>query len=66
MQKYAPTEADSDEHVPTLSVEDIRAITSIRFTDRDMSEDAIPSEMIKVCINTLNSDFMTPEEQSLG
>ena len=66
MQKYAPTEADSEEHVPTLSVEDIRAIASIRFTDRDMSEDAIPSEMIKVCINTLNSDFMTPEEQSLG
>ena len=31
-----------------------------------MSEDAIPTEMIKVCINTLNSDFMTPEEQSLG
>ena len=66
MQKYAPTEADSEEHVPTLSVEDIRAIASIRFTDRDMSEDAIPSEMIKVCINTLNSDFMTPEEQALG
>ena len=66
MQKYAPTEADSEEHVLTLSVEDIRAIASIRFTDRDMSEDAIPSEMIKVCINTLNSDFMTPEEHSLG
>ena len=66
MHKYAPTEADSDEHVPTLSVEDIRAITSIRFTDRDKSEDAIPTEMIKVCINTLNSDFMTPEEQALG
>ena len=45
---------------------DIRAIASIRFTDMDMTEDAIPSEMIKVCINTLNSDHMTPEEQSLG
>ena len=66
MQKYAPTEIDSDEHVPTLSVEDIRAITTIRFTDKDISENDIPSEMIKVCINTLNSDFMTPEEQSLG
>ena len=31
-----------------------------------MSEDAIPTEIIKVCINTLNSDFMTPEEQALG
>ena len=66
MQKYAPTEADSDEHIPSLSVKDIKAITSIRYTDLDMTEDAIPSEMIKVCINTLNSDHMTPEEQSLG
>ena len=49
-----------------LSVEDIRAIASIRFTDRNMSEDVIPSEMIKVCINTLNSNFMMSEEQSLG
>ena len=39
---------------------------SIRFTDMDMSEDSIPSEMIKVCINTLNSNHMTPKEQSLG
>ena len=66
MHKYAPTEADSDEHVPTLSVADIRAIASIRYTGLDMSEDALPTEMIKVCINTLNLDFMTPEEQALG
>ena len=33
MHKYAPTEADSDEHVPTLSIEDTRAITSIRYND---------------------------------
>ena len=66
MQKYAPTEADSDKHVPSLSVNDIRAISSVRFTDMDMTEDAIPSEMIKVYINTLDSDHMTPEEQSLG
>ena len=44
MQKYTPTEADSDEHIPSLSVKDIRAIASIRFTDMDMTEDAIPSE----------------------
>ena len=66
MQKYTPTEADPDEHVLNLSVEDIRAIASIRFTDVDISEDAIPSEMIKVCINTLNSDHMTLKEESLG
>ena len=31
-----------------------------------MSEEAIPSEMIQVCINTLNSDKMTKEEEALG
>ena len=65
MQKYAPTEADSDEHIPSLSVKDIREIASIQYTDLGISEDAIPSEMVGVCINTLNSDHITPEEQSL-
>ena len=47
MKKNAPTEADSDEHIPaTLSVEDTRAIASIIYTDVDMSEHAIPSEII--------------------
>ena len=31
-----------------------------------MSEDGIPTEMIKVIINTLGSDAITPEEQQLG
>ena len=65
MQKYAPTEADSDEHTPSLSIENIRAITTIQYTDLYISEDDISSEMIKVCFNILNSDHMTPEEQSL-
>ena len=65
MDKYAPTEADSDEHTPSLSIENIRAITTIQYTDLYISEDDISSEMIKVCFNILNSDHMTPEEQSL-
>ena len=31
-----------------------------------MSEEAIPTEVIKAIINTLNSDSITPEEQALG
>lgn len=31
-----------------------------------MSEEAIPTDMIKLCINTLNSDAITPEEKTLG
>ena len=46
----------------SLSIEDIRAIVS----NVDMSEEAIHSEMIKVCINTLNSEHMTKGEQVLG
>ena len=50
----------------SLSFEDIRAIASLCNEDVDMSEESIPSEMIKVCINTLNSEHMTKEEQVLG
>ena len=31
-----------------------------------MSEEEIPTGMIKLCINTLNSDVVTPEEEALG
>lgn len=31
-----------------------------------MSSEAIPIEMIQLCINTLASDEITPEEQALG
>ena len=55
-----------EEHIMSLSVEDIRAITSIRHEDVDISTTAISSEMIQLCINTLNSDHMTKEEQALG
>ena len=31
-----------------------------------MSFEAIPTEMIQLCINTLTSDAVTPEEEALG
>ena len=54
-----------EEHVMSLSIEAKRAIASVRH-GIDMSESAISSEMIQLCINTLNSDHMTKEEQALG
>ena len=71
MAKLAPTNADFKEHEHELTIDDIRAIASLRRTRKesefiDMSEEAIPTEVIKLIINTLNSDAMTPEEQSLG
>ena len=56
---------EMEEHVMSLSIEDIRAIAAVKH-GIDMSESAISSEMIQVCINTLNSDHMTKEEQALG
>ena len=32
----------------------------------DMSKEGISTKMIKLCINTLISDTMTPEEEALG
>ena len=58
-----------EDHIMSLSVADIRAIAFIRHYDDDevdLSEEAMPAEIIKLCINTLNSDHITPEEQSLG
>ena len=72
IRKYAPSEMDSnsfEDHVMSLSIADIRAIASIRHYDDDdvdLTEEEMPAEVIKLCINTLNSDHITPEEQSLG
>ena len=72
IKKYAPSEMDSnkfEDHVMSLSIADIREIASIRLYDKedfDLSEEAMPAEMIKLCINTLNSDHITSEEQLLG
>ena len=54
------------EHIRSLLVEDTRAISSLCYNDVDLFEDEIPSAMIKMCINTLNSQHITHEEQALG
>ena len=51
-----------EEYVMSLTIEGIRVIASVRHKDIDMLEEAISSEMIKVCINTLNSEHMIKEE----
>ena len=72
MKQYAPSEIeriDDRDHILSLSVANIRAIASIRHYDDidvDLSEEFISSEMIKLCINTLRSNHITPEEQALG
>ena len=46
VKQYAPTEMEYEEHVLSLSTADIRAIASLRHEDVDLSEEAIPTEMI--------------------
>ena len=65
IKKFSPTDMELEEHVMSLSIEDIRAIAPVRHRI-DMSESAISSEMIQLCINILNSDHMIKEEQTLG
>ena len=66
----APTENDFEEHKHTLSIDDICAIATLkssrRYSDIDMLLEEISTEVIQLCINTLTSDAVTPEEQALG
>ena len=50
----------------SLSVEDLRAIASLYHHDVDLSKETIPSEMIKMCINTLTPQHVIPVEQSFS
>ena len=49
----------------TFTVENIRSIASLRF-NVDISTEDVPIEMIKIAINTLQSDSITPEEAAIG
>ena len=69
VNKFAPTERhcnDVEGYIATLSLEDIRNIASVRNQDLDLSDEALPDELIRVCINTLSSGLMTPEEEAMG
>ena len=49
------------EYVVSLKVKDIRVIDTLHHDDIDMPEETILYEMIKLCINTLNSENITPD-----
>ena len=66
ISKVSPSPIYFEEHVHELSIDDICAIGPLKCNDLDMYEEAIPSYMIQLCINTLNSDKMTKEEKDLG
>ena len=65
--RVAPTENDFEEHEHTLSIDNICAITALKpswkYNNIDMSSEAISTEMIQLCINTLTSDAVIPEKQ---
>jgi len=58
-------ESDEDIHVPEITVDMIRSIASLKH-NVDISESEIPSEMIRLCLQTIQSDSVTPAEQALG
>ena len=71
LTKQALTSAEYEEHKHVLMFDDIRAIVSLQRTwkekkDIEMPEDAIPTKVLKLIINTLGSDAITPKEQQLG
>ena len=65
ISKLAPNELDYEEHVMKLDVETIRAITKLNY-GLDCSKEEVPSKMLRMVINTLNSNMMTPVKEALG
>ena len=66
----APIPDIFEERLHSLSINDIREILTLKKTkwyeNLDISEETISTKMIKLCINMLNSNAMTPEEEALG
>ena len=63
--KVTPAENDYDEHELTLTPDSIRAIATLKDAV-DMSEEAIPTNMLSIVITTLHSNEMTPAEAAMG
>ena len=68
--RVAPTENGFEGYEHTLSIDNICAIATLKpsqkYSDIDMSLEAISTEMIQLRINILTLDAVTPEEQALG
>ena len=60
------TTTDDEEHIPILSIEDVRTIASHLFPDEDFGPEAISADEISLIINALSSKAMTNEEAALG
>ena len=50
--KYAPKGFDYEDHVMSLTVENIRSIARLRY-NHDITPEDVPIEMIQIAINTL-------------
>ena len=62
---FKPNEPE-EEHVPTLSIDAIRAIAAIRHPEEDFSDPTISNEIISTVINAIRSNETTSDEQALG
>ena len=56
---------DYDNHMWTMSLEEVRSIAALR-TGLDCNEHEVPNKMIRLAIKYLTSDAMTEEEQAMG
>ena len=65
MMKSAPIELDYEDHMKTLYLNTVRAVSTLT-TGMDCAEEMVPNKMIRMAINTISSDHMTPEEEALG
>ena len=59
-------EEDYAEYMTPISLVDIRIFAPIHDPYLELCKSTIPTELIKVCINTLTFNATTPEEQALG
>lgn len=66
IKHYPRSEMEYEEHILSLSTADVCVIVKLRYKDVDLSKEAILTEMIQICINTLSLDHMTREEVALG
>lgn len=59
---FQPNTTDMDEHVPVLSIADIRTIAQQPYPEIHLSEESISTKEIEIVINAITSQTITPEE----
>jgi hypothetical protein len=62
---YTPT-TSADTVVHTLTIADIRSISSVRFHDDDFSSPSVPISALGIALRAIRSQATTAAEQSLG